>query len=264
MERIQFNGRNSAILGAAGGLAVGTGLGYWLGRKRLAAAFEEQFQKELEAFNAKLDSEVSDLRGAYEDTIDTLEQHYERETLELKEYRERHNVGAGPVLDEVPADDADQGGDPDDGEASVGIADSQYTDDDLVESGFVDREHLADHEVGAEPQPVSDTGLEPDIDKSRPYIISLEDFCEPPAGFQQLTITYYAGDKVLVDDKDIPIENVGKTTGPLSPLSFGGVSQDPHLMFVRNHLLDCDFEVVLNAGSYADIILNYGRPGART
>jgi hypothetical protein len=97
-------------------------------------------------------------------------------------------------------------------------------------------------------------------DISKPYGISVEEFCDPPEGRSQVTITYYASDQVLCDDKDEPIQNIGRTVGPLTPLDFGGISGDPHIRYVRNDKLDLDFEIVFNSGSYADVVLNYGNP----
>ena len=97
-------------------------------------------------------------------------------------------------------------------------------------------------------------------DGGSPYAISLDDFADQNEGWQQLTITYYALDDVLVDDKDQPIRDVLGTTGHLDALGFGGISEDPHIRFVRNPKLELDFEIVLDARSYADVILNYGNP----
>jgi hypothetical protein len=100
-------------------------------------------------------------------------------------------------------------------------------------------------------------------DTSKPYAISAQEFGESEPGTQQLTITYYAGDKVLTDDKDLPIRDVIKTVGPLSALSFGGISEDPHVRYVRNEELEIDFEIILSAQSYAEAVLNYGNPSGK-
>ena len=91
-------------------------------------------------------------------------------------------------------------------------------------------------------------------------MISLEEFCEPIEGYEQLTIMYFAADKVLVDDKDAPIRDVRGTVGTISALGFGGVSRDPNIRYVRNERLELDFEILLDPRSYAEAILNYGNP----
>lgn len=94
-------------------------------------------------------------------------------------------------------------------------------------------------------------------DPSLPYVISEEEFGESEVGWQQLTITYFAGDSVLVDDQDVPIPDVVNTVGLLPIALFGeGTS-----VYVRNPRLEIDFEMVLDTRAYTDAILNYGRPG---
>jgi hypothetical protein len=99
-------------------------------------------------------------------------------------------------------------------------------------------------------------------DLTVPHIISAEEFSDfdPASGWQQLTITFYAADGVLVDDKEQPIRDMINTTGMINRLSFGGVSLDPAIMFIRNPRLEVEFEVVLDSRSYADVVLNYGNP----
>jgi hypothetical protein len=118
------------------------------------------------------------------------------------------------------------------------------------------------HDDGRDQAP--DAGWPPvERDHSKPYVISAEEFSETDIGWQQLTITYYAADKVLVDDKEQPIRDVRNTTGPLTSGDFGGISGDPNIRFVRNERLELDFEIVLDGRSYADVVLNYGNPDRR-
>jgi hypothetical protein len=96
----------------------------------------------------------------------------------------------------------------------------------------------------------------------KPYIISEEEFTDTPPEWQRLTLTYFAADKVLVDDKDQPIErgNVVKTIGIVTRSDFGAASGDPNICYVRNQDFEVDFEVVLDNRAYADAILHYGQP----
>jgi hypothetical protein len=176
--------------------------------------------------------------------------------------------------DSVLAGDSDNS---DDGEASVG--DGTDANDDLYPDGGGDYGedtladgtpfspvHIAEHErrsVDSAAITVSGGGIKdaiPDRDLSGPYAIDLEDFCNAPEGQQQITITYYASDKVLVDDQNNPIPDIVGNVGQLSALDFGGISQDPHIRYVRNERIDVDFEIILHSGSFAQEVLHYGRP----
>lgn len=100
----------------------------------------------------------------------------------------------------------------------------------------------------------------PSRDKTKPYVISPAEFSESLVGWQQLSITYYAGDKVLADDAEQPIRDVLMTTGPISREGFGGISEDPSIRYIRNEKLELDFEIRWDDRSYAEAVLNYGNP----
>lgn len=92
-------------------------------------------------------------------------------------------------------------------------------------------------------------------DKSKPFVISDEAFGElAEEGFDSMTITYYIGDGVLADNRDQPIPNILMTTGPLSRESFGVMSGDDRIVYIRNYKLEHDFEVILHDGKWTDLV----------
>jgi hypothetical protein len=100
-----------------------------------------------------------------------------------------------------------------------------------------------------------------DRDESKPFRIDADEFNdESYEHYTKISLTYYAGDGVLVDDRDDPIRIFTRVTGPLKVEDFGGVSLDPYIQYVRNHKMESDFDIVLKQTSYADAILNYGNP----
>jgi hypothetical protein len=98
-------------------------------------------------------------------------------------------------------------------------------------------------------------------DTTKPYVITDEEFAEDHNDdYQKLTITYFAEDDVLVDDKEVPITDRGKTVGPDISEKFGQMTSDPHLVHVRNDRLEIDFEIVLDNRAYTEVVLGYGNP----
>jgi len=273
-EGIKFNANTSnavyvasAACLAGSSLLFGMAAGYALCRKDLTAKFDARLDAEVASLKANYAKRLFDVRA----DVDQFNAQIDKVLAELKK--------SGPVYDvdgyELQPSDvhaefgdgdlADSGADyEDDGLASVGDPDAASDDIDHEDrpANYV---HVAEHEK----RPLdtknifSDSSLE-DVtlvrDTSKPYGIGIEEFCDPPDGYRQITITYYASDKVLVDDKNGPILDIVKTVGPLTALDFGGISGDPHIRYVRNPNLDADFEIILNAGSYAEEILHYGRP----
>jgi hypothetical protein len=103
---------------------------------------------------------------------------------------------------------------------------------------------------------------EPDVDvetedrnPDRPYVISEREFMENEDNFRQMTLTYYAGDDVLVDeaDKDIPYPD--PVIGDHNLQRFGDGTDDANTVFIRNERLSTDYEVVRSDGKYAHEVL---------
>lgn len=93
-----------------------------------------------------------------------------------------------------------------------------------------------------------------------PYIIHHDEYMENEDEHNQVTVTYYDGDDVLVDERERPIPDVDETIGLEATKLFGHGSKDPNIVYVRNDRLDLDFEVVLSTGKYAEIVLGFEDP----
>ena len=86
----------------------------------------------------------------------------------------------------------------------------------------------------------------------RPHVITPEEFGElEDQGFQTISLTYYA-DQVLADDDDRVITNVDDIVGYDSLTHFGEYEDDS--VFVRNEKLKCDYEILLDERTYAQVL----------
>lgn len=94
-----------------------------------------------------------------------------------------------------------------------------------------------------------------------PYIISYEEFMNNETDHEQGEFTYYAGDDVLTDSRDEVIPNPEEYVGPEALTRFGHGSNDIHKVFVRNEMMEQDFEIVHSTKSYAEDVLGFQRPG---
>jgi hypothetical protein len=84
-----------------------------------------------------------------------------------------------------------------------------------------------------------------------PYILEKEEYLRNESGFVQTTVTYFAGDKILIDSRDDIIEEIDKTVGEIHLERFGHGSGDPRVLYVRNDILDLEFEILLHDGKYS-------------
>lgn len=85
-----------------------------------------------------------------------------------------------------------------------------------------------------------------------PYVIHLTEFDEDSFGYTQSQVNYYAGDDVLTDEHEKPVYGHSALLGELK---FGHGSGDPSIVFIRNELLEHEYEVILNQGHYAVEVL---------
>lgn len=96
-------------------------------------------------------------------------------------------------------------------------------------------------------------------DPEKPYIISQDEHAENEPSHVQLTITWYEGDLVLADEREVPIDDADGTIG-LDNLRFGYGSGDPKTVLVRNERLGVDFEVVLHEDKFTKVVHGFDTP----
>jgi len=84
-----------------------------------------------------------------------------------------------------------------------------------------------------------------------PYILTKDEFMENDSEYTQSTVTYFGGDKVLIDSREDMIEEVDMTVGLGNLERFGHGSGDPNVLYVRNDRLELEFEILLSRGKYS-------------
>ena len=88
----------------------------------------------------------------------------------------------------------------------------------------------------------------------RPFIMHLEEYQQSECS-HQITITYFEGDDVLVDEADEVISKKDEVVGMDHLAKFGFGSGDPNVVYVRNPKLDIEYEILRHRGHYAKEIL---------
>lgn len=87
------------------------------------------------------------------------------------------------------------------------------------------------------------------------HVISLQEHEENEPSYQQATLTWYAGDEVLTDDREDIIEDYPNIIGEHALARFGDVSEDENVVHVRNNVLMVDYEIVRSMGTYQQEVL---------
>lgn len=105
-----------------------------------------------------------------------------------------------------------------------------------------------------------------DGEKERPaeiYQITEKEFTDGESNYLQPTLTWYAGDGVLTDEHEEPMEDFEKTVGKFTDADFGRQSSDENTLHVRNEILQLEFEIVRHEGKFSEVVLGEEAPVQR-
>jgi|SRR5690348_1418489 len=83
-----------------------------------------------------------------------------------------------------------------------------------------------------------------------PYILEKEEYLNNESEYTQSTLTWYEGDRILTDSRDDVITEVDDTVGEGNLSNFGYGSGDPKVLYVRNDVLEIEFEILHHEGTY--------------
>lgn len=105
------------------------------------------------------------------------------------------------------------------------------------------------------------TGIEFDLeaelanrDPNSPYILLKDEFMRNEHDWRQMTLTYFAGDNVLVNESEEPLDDPEKFVGEAN-YKFGFMSDDPNVVYIRNEGMEVEFEVLLSRRKYTEEVL---------
>jgi hypothetical protein len=101
----------------------------------------------------------------------------------------------------------------------------------------------------------------PDPDARPPYIITTEEFMAAELDYEQITLSFFAGDGIVMDEDNnvISPDRVEQIVGTDNLNRFGTNTEDPamepHVLYVRCERFNMDFEVLRSPGSHAVEVL---------
>ena len=215
-----------SLVGLGIGVAVGFVIGYrWNRAKIRAEAFKES------------EEEVEKIRTMYRDSMKVVV-----EKPALDDVIEDKGYGNVPVVEErarptrppVPAGPAPE---PDIPKVVIDMSKSK-------DDGWDFEAELASRSV------------------DHPYIIHQDEFNENSTGYRQETLTWYAGDDVLTDEQEEPIDKPDELVDLNHMSRFGHGSDDFNVLFVRNDQVQMEYEICRMPTSYEEEVkgLTNGEP----
>jgi hypothetical protein len=104
---------------------------------------------------------------------------------------------------------------------------------------------------------------EPTEEALGPYIISFAEYANANSRSEnrRISIVYYEGDKTLADELEVKVNNPEQLVGPNALASFGTLSEDPDIVYIRNNKLGMDIEISRSSKSYDEAVL--GKPAKK-
>lgn len=118
----------------------------------------------------------------------------------------------------------------------------------VVRNIFVDNVPLTDEDFDLEEERLARrNGL--------PYVVTREEYDENEDQYEQISLTYFRFDDVLVDEDEKSIDNIEEFVGKHNLQRFGHGSGDLKIVYIRNELKEMDYEVLRSDGSYAEEVL---------
>lgn len=97
---------------------------------------------------------------------------------------------------------------------------------------------------------------EDDRDLTVPHILTHDEYYENEHDWEQISLTYYESDGVLIDDQDSPIPDHDSMVGE-GNLLFGRWSKDQNIVYICNPDKEMLFEVARSRGSYSKEVLGF-------
>lgn len=89
-----------------------------------------------------------------------------------------------------------------------------------------------------------------------PFVIHRDEVGEKD-GWDMVTITYYAGDDVLANERDEEMQDRDTLIGAGTLERFGHGSNDPMVVLVRNPAIEQEFEIVRSDGKYVHEVMGH-------
>lgn len=207
------------IATAVASAGIGGVIGYKYAERVLVKAFEERLDQETLAMR-RLYGAVKKEKAATEQELDKIEEELAKTLPEIQ-----------VLLDEYS------------GEKKEPVAYHKITPSKVAVAPKSEKELFV--------RPV----FQPDDNRGDIHIISLQEHSDNEPEYQQVTLTWYAGDSVLTDEREDVIEDFENIIGVHALGKFGEVSEDENVVHVRNNILMVDYEIVRSNGTYQQEVL---------
>jgi hypothetical protein len=226
--------RNNIIGIAVISAVVGLGLGYALGKRK----------KQLE-FDEAVDEACAETRELYRQKRIELETHLAEVAQEAYEEHVRVEEAASALATYQGVEQLEEAEPGDDFEFDVPTP--------------VPVPELEPEEIAPVPEPEPKHKKAAYVDKSKPYVVTVDEVLNNEADYANSTLTYYESDDTLTGEGDEILDDRSRLLTVGTNLSnFGELSGDPNVVYVRTDKINMYLEIVKHEGKYSEVVAGLG------
>lgn len=214
-------------------VSVGVAVGYYVANKRLSTKYDHILAEQVEAAREFYSTLNKDRYPTPEALLD--EKHPEAKAAAEAAIEYSGQGGKVLVGEEVTRD----------------VMQREVEEEVVVESRniFVDGKPIKDSDWDSDAEESSRT-------PGKPYIITQEEFFQNETDYEQMQLTYYEGDDILVDEASSDVVNKqDDLVGDSNLQRFGHGSKDKHIVYIRNDAKELEFEIARSRGKYSKEVL---------
>jgi hypothetical protein len=209
------------------GLLIGGSTTYYLVNAKLKTKYETMAQEEIESVRTIYKRNLANAMEKEDIPDSAFEQattHIRTKTPPTDEYLAQYNTASDESYEDVQA-------------ANTPADESEYRvqTGEVVDINIDEENRSSDH----------------------PYAIVTSEYFSEEMTFDKLSVAYYPGNGVLLDERDEVIDDIEGAIGTDNLLRFGHGSDDPSMVYVRNEKQEADYEVCLMEGSYSPKMSNW-------
>lgn len=236
-----MNLKQAGILGFYAGAAVGGGVAWFLTNRHLRMRYEEIAERE-----------IAEARQFFERHYKTKSPTQMAEELGLVDVQSDEGQAVAQAIEDLgytPKVDPDDPGE---------IMDFRKPADDVDTIHGRPERRVEHHSVFTENQwdwahEMEYRAQQPGV----PYVINSDEWEADEPVHEKVSMTYWADDHVLADDQEKNVPDPDSIVGIHNLDKFGYGSDDPNVVYVRNDKMSMDFDIHLQTGSYAKIVLGF-------
>lgn len=242
------------LLGVIGGFGAGFASGFFVYKKLNDVQFEEVSEEDLDKLLEGLPNETKNLSSGNTEAAEKAVFERNKAILEAGTDPDKLRNAFQGKTPYIQADDAKKQEYSKIWNTVKSYSNEANADEIPTENDNPEDEHDAEH-MDAIDSEIADEVAEPEK-KSEPYMITLGDFYDERREYDKITIDWYDGDDVLLDETEQPIPDPVSYVGCDMKTLFGNTvpsDGDPDCRFVRNDRYGTDYEVIRHHGSWHEL-----------